>query len=412
VSADITGVSGGPLLAAEYAQLESLARAFAHAGLVLAEWTALPAATLADPDLLASAALAPGSFAQVEARLGLALVGPDSLTQAATSWAELALGVIAARTVIEEVDSGEVQRLWTDASEVLGLEVPSAHPMDTLTGAIGGDLGLITALLGAGNVRAGAGLLAQHGGPDGAVTTVPVSLGASPGPAIGPRDLADLTRHLGELAGGADGTIEVQTLTAADGSVRHIVYLPGTDDLNPFSHDTQVRDMTENIRLIGGHETAYGAGILSAMAQAGVRPGQPVLLVGHSQGGMQAVALASHGTPYDVTDVVTLGSPTAQIRHYPAGVRVLSLEHVGDAVPELDGAPAADDPAQVTVRFDDGVEGLVANHSYAHYLAGSQAVDASSDPTIRATLGGLGGFLAPGQQTTSRAFQVTRVRGG
>ena len=78
-------------------------------------------------------------------------------------------------------------------------------------------------------------------------------------------------------------------------------------------------------------------------------------------------------------------------------------------MPELDGAPASTDPAQVTVRFDDGVEGLVANHSYGHYLAGSRAVDASPDPTIRASLGGLGNFLAPGQHATSQVFQITRV---
>jgi pimeloyl-ACP methyl ester carboxylesterase len=408
MSADITGISGGPVLSAEYDQLERLAGAFAHAGLVLGEWLALPTATLLDPDLVASAALAPVSFAQVEARLGLTMIGPDSLARAAASWAELALGVIAARGVIEEIDSGEVQRLWTDADEVIRLRTAGLPSMDTLTAAAGGGLGLITAALGAANVSAGAGLLAQHQGRDTAITTRPVTVG----PSAGPRDLADLTRHLGLLADAADGSVEVQTLTAVDGSIRHIVYLPGTDDMNPFSHDAQVRDMAENVRLIAGQPTAYGAGILAAMAQAGVRPGQPVLLVGHSQGGMQAVALASYGTPYDVTDVVTLGSPTAQIRHYPAGVQVLSLEHVGDAVPELDGAPASTDPAQVTVRFDDGVEGLVANHSYGHYLAGSRAVDASHDATIRANVGGLGNFLAPGQHATSHVFQITRVRGG
>ena len=414
MSADITGVSGGPLLTAEYEQLEQLAGAFAHTGLTMTQWMALPSSTLIDPDLLASAALAAVTFGEVEARLGLTLVGPDSLAAAALSWGELALGVISARAVIEEVDRGEVQRLWTDLQEARFLQAPLADPFGQVTMAAGGDVRLLTALAGAGHVSAAAGWAEDHaGGPETPITVRPVpDAGTTAGPAAGPRDVTDLIRHLGALADQADGSIEVQTLTSPDGTVRHVVYLPGTDDMNPFSHDTQVRDMSENIRLIGGRPTAYGAGILAAMAQAGVRPGQPVLLVGHSQGGMQAVALASHGTPYDVTDVVTVGSPTAQIRHYPAGVQVLSLEHVGDTVPELDGAPSSTDAAQVTVRFEDGTEGLVQNHSYAHYLDGAAAVDASSDATIRSSLSGLGDFLAPGQHVASHVSQITRVRGG
>jgi hypothetical protein len=300
--------------------------------------------------------------------------------------------------------------LWVDAGQMLFLESPGDAPLDRLTSALAGAGGLITAALGPYGVRLGArGVSALLYGPERPATTRATAVHVR-GQRQAPRDVADLVRHLGLLADMADGSVEVQTLVGADGAVRHVVYLPGTDDMNPFSRDGQVRDMQENIRLMAGEPTAYGDGVLAAMAQAGVRPGEPVLLVGHSQGGMEAVALAAHGTPYTVTDVVTFGSPTGQIGHYPPGVQVLSLEHVGDLVPELDGTPAAPDPAQVTVRFDDGVEGLLDNHSYLKYTDGAQAVDASRDPTIRLSITGLHGFLAPGQHMHAEVFQITRSR--
>ena len=75
--------------------------------------------------------------------------------------------------------------------------------------------------------------------------------------------------------------------------IRHVVYLPGTDDLatTPWSQDGDVRDLGTNLLLVSGQDNAYQQGILDAMQQAGIRPGQPVALVGHSQGGMEAAAI-------------------------------------------------------------------------------------------------------------------------
>ena len=117
----------------------------------------------------------------------------------------------------------------------------------------------------------------------------------------------------------ANGTIEVQTITGPDGAVRHVVYLPGTDDFNaPWDQDDDVRDLETDLDSVAGQPDAYQHGILDALHQAGIGPTEPVLLVGHSLGGMEAAAiLAGHGG-YHVTDVVTAGSPTAQVRGSPA----------------------------------------------------------------------------------------------
>lgn len=234
-----------------------------------------------------------------------------------------------------------------------------------------------------------------------------------------PRDLAGLMQHLAETndLSPADrpedqGTLEVQTLTRPDGSVRHIVYLPGTDDMatTPLSQDADVRDMATNLHLIGGQDTTYAAGIERAMAEAGIGPHDPVLLVGHSQGGMEAAALLAHGSGFHVTHVVTAGSPIAGVHGYPPGSHVLSLENRGDVVPLLDGHDNADSVSQVTVQFDDHETSVAGNHDLSHYVHGARAAQASGDASVGEQLASLHehGFVGGRASATSQVFQITR----
>lgn len=416
--ASIDGISGGPLIALELADLHHLAGRCGDAGIGLLGWTGLPVETLADPDVLAPALLAPLSFARVESALAEASL---RLPVGGAEWAALAGSVIAARGVLEEIDSGQVQRLWLDTSEILEADLALRNPgtavatggiggfANTVELGLGGAAGLLTAALGpAGVASSSAHLERRLGDPDRPPVTVRVGTRTLSAP---PVSLLGMTEHLHQLADAPDGEVEVQTIVGADGITRHVVYLPGTDDMNPLSSDGQVRDMRTNLQLMSGHATAYGAGIVTALGAAGVRPGEPVLMIGHSQGGMEAVALAAHGSPYDITNVVTLGAPTAQAGALPQQVQVLSLAHDGDAVPELAGfdVPAAN---HVIVHFDDRQQGLIANHGYEHYEAGAAAVETSDDATIRTSLAGLGPFLAPGGHAASQTFQITRSAEG
>ena len=130
-----------------------------------------------------------------------------------------------------------------------------------------------------------------------------------------------------------NGTIEIQTWVGADGVPHHIVYVPGTDDLTttPWTQDGDVRDLHTNLTVIGGGATAYGEGILQAMHDAGISPDDPVMIVGHSQGGMEAVWAAGHGD-FNVTQVVTAGSPVGAMGEPPADTAVLAnflpLHHI------------------------------------------------------------------------------------
>jgi hypothetical protein len=231
-----------------------------------------------------------------------------------------------------------------------------------------------------------------------------------------PADLTGLVAHAAQVSALDDrapdrrGAVEVQTLTGAAGGRRHVVYLPGLDDPVPVPLDDDVRDAWAAVGLRSGVGTAYGQGVLRAMREAGVRPGEQVLLVGHSLGGMQALALAAGGTPYDITDVVTLGSPQVP-GGLPAGVHALSLEHRGDPVPLVDGGETDASPRHVTVRFDGGTAfpSLLANHEMERYCVGAEAVERSADPAVQAAVRRLEPFLArPGDRADGVVLRITR----
>ena len=234
-----------------------------------------------------------------------------------------------------------------------------------------------------------------------------------------PASVRDLLEHLHEVAAlsagsgsPANGTIEVQTVTGPAGDHRHVVYLPGTDDFNaPWDQDGDVRDLETDLDSMAGQPDAYQQGILTALHHAGVGAHEPVLLVGHSLGGMEAAALLAGDHGFHITDAVTAGAPTAQVHDFPAGSHVLSLEQHGDIVPELDGAPSPDSVEQTTVVFDahsdGGVEG---HHGYAAYEQGASLVDGSLHPSLVDVVGSLHhhGFLGTGGEVTSQVFQITR----
>ena len=468
MSADITSITGGSAgLAATYAAVRALADTYDTAGSLLRGWAALGAETMADPDLAASAILAPLTFAEAECAVLTATTGPDGVLVESCGWEADALAVRAVLAAFETTDAlvrAAVDELdhavGRTAGFTLGAGAPVlvpalaatlplvppvvrreledwvvAHPgvvqhaangggglleglWDGLTPAVpGGPLGVPLVVPDTGS---GADLLALLYGDDGhpVVTEVhpPVCMDESQ-----PADLEGLVSHLSAIASLSaapdspfNGTLEIQTLDAGTDGVRHIVYLPGTDDIAtlPWTQDGDVRDAGTDLISDAGHQTVYQQGILQAMAQAGIGPHDPVLLVGHSLGGMEAAAILGHGSGFDVTNVVTAGAPTAQVDGFPAGSHVLSLEHHGDIVPALDGAPNPDSVEQATVTFDDDPTGILDAHGYDHYVAGAAAVDGSTDPSVQDQLASLHahGYLgtSDGTAVETHVFQIVR----
>jgi hypothetical protein len=474
----ITGVTGGShgmTVACE--QALALAADYDTAGDRMRDWAGHGGRVMSDADLLESAVLSPLSFAEAEAAVLAATSGPDGVLVASVVWEADAVTIrvaVRATQLTDELVARTWEALDHELGRLTGYALATTAPVLVLAGAgayllwsqlpagtqaeladqtlgelqqwlddhpeavqhlANGGGGLLeglwdglTPLLPGGplgvpllvpDTESAAGLLAALYS-DGEPVTVPTSM-TVPDSDSPPADLAGLLHHLaqvGELAHHPDsgGTVEVQTIRSPDGSIRHVVYLPGTDDLatTPWSQDEDVRDLGTNLLLVSGQDNAYQQGVLDAMQQAGIGPGEPVALVGHSQGGMVAAAIASEGSPYSVTHVVTAGSPTAHLDGFPPGSHVLSLENHGDVVPLLVGEDNPDSAEQVTVRFDDGVASVVGDHELESYAQGAVAVQHSEDASIQEQLASLSqaGFVgsATGQEVTSQVFQISRVR--
>ncbi len=413
---DIRGGSAG--VAASYAAARELAEVFDETGDRLRDMGADGLRVMRDPDLLASGLLCPGSCATAEAAVLAVTGGPDGVMAASFGWEADAIAVRTAIECLEAADdSVRLAMEGLDRQLVLTLGPVAAAAMvadpDVLTEVPGLTEHLVDGLGG----PFSAGLLALlYGGPGRpVVTSYPAVLGTRP-----PASVRDLLEHLREVAelsdrpdSPANGTVEVQTISGPDGALRHVLYLPGTDDFNaPWDQDADVRDLETDLDAVAGQPDAYQQGLLETLDRAGVGKDEPVLIVGHSLGGMEAAAImAGHGG-YHVTDVVTAGAPTAQVPGFPSGSNVLSLEQRGDIVPELDGAPNPDSVEQTTVTFDahpDG--GILAHHSYDVYEAGAGLVDDATDPSVTDAVQSLHdhGFLGSGGQITSQVFQITRA---
>ena len=148
------------------------------------------------------------------------------------------------------------------------------------------------------------------------------------------------------------GVISIQRVEHADGRVSWVVYVPGTTDWTVG--DGEPQDLLTNLEGVGGTPTAMESGVVTAMRQAGIKPGEEIALYGHSQGGITVSNIAADPAiqdRYNITSVLTAGSPTAGA-DIPDDVRALHLENTGDAVPGLDAAPTPTGPHRQVAMLD------------------------------------------------------------
>lgn len=212
-----------------------------------------------------------------------------------------------------------------------------------------------------------------------------------------PADVAGLLDRIDSLypaPGEAGSEIAIERIHHADGSTAVIVEIPGTQNWWPTGTEN-VFDIVANLELVAGQAALPMIGVWEALEQLGVGPDEPLLLAGHSQGGLVAMSLAAlpaFATRFDLRGVVTAGSPVGSMRPAP-GVAVLSLEHTTDVVPALDGARNPDARDWVTVRRDltesDDLRdraaawSLVESHEAATYERTADTIDDSGLPSLR-----------------------------
>jgi hypothetical protein len=231
-----------------------------------------------------------------------------------------------------------------------------------------------------------------------------------------PRGMADLIRGLtvrGDNNAGGAVDIRIVTTFAPDGSTSRaaIVDITGTTEWALATRSSKtVSNLATNLRTVGNEPSTYEAGVVLALRDSGIGPDEPIMLVGHSQGGLVAARLAADlagSAEFRVTHLVTVGAPIGLV-DIPPSVQVLSLENAGDVVPELDGTLNPTRPNQVTVKVDRGGSGTDQRHDLGSgYLPAAADVDACVDGSVVDWMSGARAFLG-GTGVSTRVFQITR----
>lgn len=223
------------------------------------------------------------------------------------------------------------------------------------------------------------------------------------------RDLASIVTSQSLLSGGS--TVRVVQLPRPDGTSAWIVQIPGTVTWNPSAGE-QPNDLTADLELMARRSATLSVGVLDALDQAQRAAGRvglrdPVMLTGHSLGGIAAASIAA--TPgarerHNITHVVTVGSPVAHIA-VPEEVEVLSLVHTRDVVTRLGLAPNPDRLTWTTVERDVSDHGAVGYRETSRLAA--EAIRTGSDPSLVRWAATAAPFLGAG--TVSRGTADQRV---
>lgn len=426
--------------------------------MTLAEVAAEAHAVLVAPDVVASAVLDPVGVAAFERELLAALDGSAGLMSLAARYSMRALGLRAAVATYRGVDQAQQAAFegicWSLGANPLaavnlafvavpfaGLQIAGdggdvqhwlSDHLGLVDGAVDALPGLITNLSGGllpvSDVPSGGhliGLLYPQGAAHVAPAPTPEAETAFPLNPLNhaPRTLSDLLHGLdfrnSNVSENGPDQVDVRVITHADGTKAYIVDVPGTKvwDLPGQDPGTHLNTLGTNIHLTGADLTAREQAIADALHQAGASSTDPVMLVGHSQGGIIA-AQAAHdaanggfvagGHSYNITHVVTAGSPIGRIDISP-GVQVLALENQHDIVPHLDGATNPDRPNETTVTFDSQRGSFGANHDTRTYYEAASTLDASADPSVRSFRESASAFLpqpGAGARSTYSLFSV------
>ena len=232
------------------------------------------------------------------------------------------------------------------------------------------------------------------------------------GPVAAPAGIADLADRIPASDSGSQ--IRVERYGEPD-DPRWLVYIGGTVDFT-LTAGTETNDMTSNVhgiaddssldalRIAGADSAAVERAVRLALAEAGAQPGDPLLPIGHSGGGIVAVALAAD-PDLNVTTALNLGGPVASetIRD---GVTVLTLEHEEDLVPAT-GGWGHPSPNRLTVSrsvLEAGVEydEAVPAHLLVRYQETAALVDASEEPRLVAIREHVAAFTGGGTGEMSR----------
>lgn len=301
----------------------------------------------------------------------------------------------------------------------LGWDFLSTGEPPSVTELIAGGTGLLAAGLNANVALSTAGLLHPHVLDDGSpVAGDPQTVGVGSDPAQNGHRSTPVPSSLAQIMGGVtaayddggkagtpDAAVRITVVDKGNGPA-YIVTIPGTSEWN-VSSGSNPMDSVGNLSSAAGNMSTASQAVEMAMRQAGIPSDAPVMLVGHSQGGMTAANLAADPEfrgRFDVTNVITYGSPIDST-HIAGDVNTLALQHPFDVVPRLDlgnskpGGPvlvgweSSSGATVVTLPSPAGagMGDVMGNHDYNAYVASVEANESSgalaayrNDPSTQA----------------------------
>ena len=228
-------------------------------------------------------------------------------------------------------------------------------------------------------------------------------------------DIASLMTSQSLISG--QPIVRIIEVPQPDGSSAWLVQIPGTITFSPVPGAVP-HDGTADLVAMVDESTVLARSALWALTEAQAARGRfglrdPVLLSGHSLGGIAAMQIASdeelvrlHG----ITHVQSAGSPVGQFQPRDE-VQVLSLEHRQDGVTWLDLVENPDRSNWVTVTRDlPGASGLFGKNSDAP-VHGSITYRETARLAAEAAASGASPSLAE-WSSTAAPFFARRLRPG
>ena len=206
----------------------------------------------------------------------------------------------------------------------------------------------------------------------------------APTPTMPPKGVGDLAQRIPKAVEG-----QPQVGIENYGTPEHptwAVYVGGTVDWDAVATD-EPWDLTANIAAMAGQNAGSFDAVVQSMHAAGIDKSDPVVIVGHSQGGLVATQVAASGV-FGVRAVLTFGAPESKVP-VPPGVATLTVEHTDDVVTALGGASLDDSDDRIRVRREVFVTDpvplgeAVPAHHLDRYRETARIIDASPEENLQ-----------------------------
>lgn len=216
-----------------------------------------------------------------------------------------------------------------------------------------------------------------------------------------------------------DQQVRIERYEAPGEPPRYVVYVAPTQTFSPMA-DEEPWDLTSNVAGVAGLPAGSIRATQLAMEDAGITAGDEVVLVGFSQGGLVADAIAASGD-WNTVGLETYGDPGGGIE-LPEGIRGMAVRHSDDFVVSTGGPQGVTDRTIVERRaYPEGVELPTDKPAPAHqrraYAETARLLDEARSPQLRAELDALDAFTRDyasrdGAELTTFSYRAERVGGG